>query len=291
MSDGRQTVLLVFSGLFGLLVGSFLNVVIFRLPRNCMSLVKPRSRCPRCLHGIAWYDNIPVVSWLLLGGRCRSCRAPISPRYAFVELLTGALIFTAAWRQLCGEGALRPGSEQAVVFAVHAWFLGSLIACAFIDLDFRILPDEITIPGIVIAAAASAVFPFAHGGARPEGVADAHLGALAASGLGAFVGAGAVYLVGVLGKWVFRKEAMGLGDVKFMAMVGALLGWKGVTLTFLAACLFGSVYGIGRFIAVRRMGYVPFGPFLSAGAVVLLFWAPWVDRAVEAYLKLFRGGP
>ncbi len=287
MAESQRVVLLVFSGLLGLVVGSFLNVCIFRLPRNCMSLVRPRSRCPKCLALIAWYDNIPVASWVLLGGKCRGCRAPISPRYALVELLTGVLFLAAGARQLYGT----PGTEaeRAVRFAIEAAFLGAMVACTFIDLDFRILPDEITIPGALVALGASAMFPFLHD-PLPLGLREPHVAALAASALGALVGGGSIYAVGKLGELLFRKEAMGLGDVKYMVMVGALLGWRGVLLTFVLACLFGSVFGIGRFVAIRRMGYVPFGPFLSLGALAMLFGSAWVDRGIRAYLGLFRGG-
>ncbi|HLF93033.1 MAG TPA: prepilin peptidase, partial [Planctomycetota bacterium] len=157
MSESQKLVLLVSSGAAGLLIGSFLNVCIFRLPRHCMSIVKPRSRCTKCLHLIVWYDNLPVVSWLLLGGKCRSCKEPISPRYAMIELLTGALYFYAGWRVLFGTR--EPGFGEAALFALYAWFLGALIVCTFIDLDFRILPDEITVSGVVIGVLFSAAFP------------------------------------------------------------------------------------------------------------------------------------
>ena len=286
MSESQRAVLFVFSGLLGLVIGSFLNVCIYRLPRNCMSLVRPRSRCPKCLAPIAWYDNIPVASWILLGGKCRRCRAPISPRYALVELLTGFLFLWAGWRQLYGSSA--PGAERAIRFSVEAAFVGAMIVCTFIDLEFRILPDEVTLPGVIVAAGASGLFPFLQA-PLPLPIREPHLAALAASGLGALVGGGAIYLVGLFGRLVFRKEAMGLGDVKYMAMAGALLGWRGVLLTFVVACLFGSVFGIGRFVAVRRMGYVPFGPFLSLGALAMLFGSSWVDRAIRAYLEFCRG--
>lgn len=287
MSDSQRIVLLVFSGVFGLLIGSFLNVCIFRLPRNCMSLVKPRSRCPKCLHLIAWHDNIPVASWLALGGKCRHCRAPISPRYLLVELLTGALFLYAGWRQLYAPGPAGP--ERAILFAVHASFLGAMIVCTFIDLEFRILPDEITLPGVVLALAVSGFFPeLIHPAGPPVGVKVPFLSGLLASAWGAFVGGSSIYLVGVFGKILFRKEAMGLGDVKYMAMAGALLGWRGVLLTFVLACLFGSLYGIGKLVAVRRMGYVPFGPFLSLGALSMLFWSRWVDAGIRKYMDFCR---
>lgn len=287
MGEAERTLLQVFAALFGLVVGSFLNVCIFRLPRHCMSVVRPRSRCPRCLRTIPWYDNIPVLSWVALRGRCRGCRAPISPRYAAVELLTGALFAWAAARQLWGPND--PGAREAAVFLVHAWFLGSMVVCAFIDLDFRILPDEVTLPGVVLGLAVSAAFPFLHEGGLPGAIGNRPLAGLAASALGAVVGGGTLWGVGVVGKLVFRKEAMGFGDVKYMAMIGSVLGWKGVLLTFVLACLFGSLVGVGKYVAVRRMGYVPFGPFLSAGALVMLLAPEWVDRALRAYLEFLRG--
>src|SRR5436190_10615519 len=306
MFQSQLTVLFVFSGIFGLVIGSFLNVCIFRLPRNCMSIVKPRSRCPKCLTWIAWYDNLPVISWVALGGKCRHCRNPISIRYTLVELLTGALFLWVGWRAVYGSG--NPGWPQAERFALEAWFVSAMIVCTFIDLEFRILPDEITLSGVVIGLAAAASFPGLYGSELPvlvresHGVvnklvyllspnfalpwtpANRHLAALMASAAGAAAGAGSIWLVGVLGKWMFRKEAMGFGDVKFMAMVGAVLGWRGVMFTFLIACLWGSLFGIGRLITVRRMGYVPFGPFLAVGALTMMFVPALVDRAIAAYM-------
>jgi len=299
MSESQRTVLLVFSGIFGLTIGSFLNVCIFRLPRNCMSIVKPRSRCPKCLTWIAWYDNLPVISWLLLGGKCRHCKHPISIRYTLVELLTGALFLYAGYRALYlwPHGLLRSEEFSLVLFdplagaqfVIEAWFVSALIVSTFIDFEFRILPDEITLSGVVLGLVASAIFPFLHAGDLVRSaIREPHLASAAASAVGALAGGGAIYLVGVLGKLVFRKEAMGFGDVKYMAMIGAVLGWRGVLLTFVLACIAGSVIGIGKYLAVRRMGYVPFGPFLSGGALTMLFWSPWVDRALAAYMAFVQ---
>ncbi len=304
MAESQRLVLWIFSGLQGLCIGSFLNVCIFRLPRNCMSVVKPRSRCPKCLKWIAWYDNLPVVSWCLLGGKCRHCRNPISVRYTLVELLTGALFFYAGWRALYTGPVAEYGpplqTSRVVEFFVEAWLLSAMIVCTFVDLEFRILPDEITLSGVVIGLIVSAAFPFLHGGVSPVGgaglyrwdeghglpwpIREPHLASLAASLAGAIAGGGSIWLVGELGERIFHKEAMGFGDVKYMAMIGAVLGWRGVLLTFVIACLAGSIFGIGKFIAVRRMGYVPFGPFLSFGALAMLFWTPFVDAALNAYL-------
>jgi len=306
MSDHQLTVLFIFSGVLGLVIGSFLNVCIFRLPRNCMSIVKPRSRCPKCLTWIAWYDNLPVISWVALGGKCRQCRNPISVRYTLVELLTGAFFLWVGWRALYGSG--QPGWTHAVRFALEAWFVSAMIVCTFIDLEFRILPDEITLSGVVIGLAAAAAFPALYGSELPVLVRESHgivvklmyqlypnyaipwtpgnshVAALLASAAGAAAGGGSIWLVGELGKWMFRKDAMGFGDVKFMAMVGAVLGWRGVMFTFLIACLWGSLFGIGKLIVKRRMGYVPFGPFLAIGALTMMFVPELVNRAIAAYM-------
>jgi leader peptidase (prepilin peptidase)/N-methyltransferase len=304
MSESQLQVLFVFSGLLGLVIGSFLNVCIFRLPRNCMSIVGPRSRCPKCLNWIAWYDNIPVVSWALLGGKCRQCRHPISIRYTLVELLTGALFLYAGARALHGRHL--SGLESAERFALEAWFISALIICTFIDLEFRIIPDEVSLSGILIGLGASAAWPFLHpvglgdlpvlGGRIPLALQQGHQASLAASALGAVVGAGAIYATGWMGKILFRKKvaeagedtAMGFGDVKFMAMAGAVLGWRGVLLTLLVACLWGSLFGIGKLVITRRMGFVPFGPFLSVGALTLLFVPTAVDRGLQGYLEFNR---
>jgi leader peptidase (prepilin peptidase)/N-methyltransferase len=291
MSDEARLIVFLWTGLLGLLVGSFLNVCIFRLPRNCMSVVRPRSKCPSCRSLIAWYDNIPVFSWIALGGKCRHCAVRISPRYAGVELLTAALYLFASWRIFYGPGAGLGPPDQAALFVLHAWFLGALIVSTFIDLEFRILPDEITLPGVVIGLAFSAAFPsLLHVGdlVRVQSW-NPRLASLAAGAVGALLGGGAIYGVGVLGKLVFRKEAMGFGDVKFMAMVGAVLGARGVLLTFVLACLLGSVFGIGKRIVTGTMGYVPFGPFLSAGALVMLFFSGLVDRGIQGYIEFVRG--
>lgn len=328
MSDEARILIYVWTGLLGLLVGSFLNVCVFRLPRNCMSIVRPRSRCPRCRSLIAWYDNIPVLSWALLRAKCRHCKNPISPRYAAVELLTGALFLVAAFRSFGGP---RPvGPDQAGLFLVQAWFVSCLVVCAFIDYDFRILPDEITISGTLIGLLVAAFLPFlpflrgdlvdvlrlfqeALSRLGMSGAADV-LGSgarrlvqlksdgsrwlsLATAACGALTGAGVIYGIAALGKRVFRKkmeslgqtEVMGFGDVKYMGMIGAVLGWRGALLTVVLGCLFGSLFGIGKRIVSGTMGYVPFGPFLSAGALVLLFWPGLVDEGIRAYLDLVRG--
>jgi len=295
MAENQRLILWIFSGLLGLNIGSFLNVCIFRLPRNCMSIVKPRSRCPKCLHWIAWYDNLPVISWCVLGGKCRHCKNPISIRYTLVELLTGAFFLYAGWRALYRTAT--PTQTDAIWFFVEVSLVSALIVCTFIDLEFQILPDEITLWGTLVGLVASAALPALHGwtnvvyrlypgqGLPRVEIGEPHLASLAASVFGAAAGGGSIWLVGFLGEKLFRKPAMGFGDVKYMAMIGSVLGWRGVLMTFVLACLAGSVFGLGKYAVKREMGYVPFGPFLALGAIAMLFWPGLVDAGLDAYLR------
>ncbi len=283
------------AGIVGLLVGSFLNVCIFRLPRNCMSIVKPRSRCPRCLRMISWYDNVPVFSWIVLRGRCRNCREPISIRYPLVELFTGGVfVFAAALHLYRAAGGGMP--LLAAVFGIQVSLACAMIVCSLIDLDLRILPDEITLPGIILGLIAGLALPAWYqmdGRALPLAaiISNDHLGGLTAAALGALVGGGILYFLGIVGELIFRKEAMGFGDVKYYGFLGAFLGWEAILYSFLVACLLGSLFGIGKFVVVRRLGYVPFGPFLSLGAFAMLFFSSVVFYLRDLYLGLFLPVP
>ncbi len=300
MTPEQKLVLLVFAGITGLLVGSFLNVCIFRLPRECMSIVKPRSRCVSCRAFIAWYDNLPVVSWLVLGGQCRHCKAPISFRYVAVELLTGAIFAWAAYVQLY-HGTLPEGWQRAAWFGVQSGLAGALIVCTFIDLEFTILPDEITLGGLVLGIVVGCAFPFIYdmtmkesfvqliGSMPPPRFRNTHVLGLGMAGAGAVVGGGLIWLIGVLGKLVFRKEAMGFGDVKLMAFLGAFLGPQAIVMALFLAVFLGAIFGIGKLVILRRMGYVPFGPFLSAGALVMVFAASLVWSGLDAYIDFVKG--
>jgi len=201
------------AGLFGALIGSFLNVCISRLPAG-LSVVRPRSRCPKCETPIAWYDNLPVLSWLVLRGRCRSCRAPISIMYPLVELSVALMWAWMGWRHGVTIEALR-----------WALFGTLLIGIAMTDALEFIIPHEFTFGGMVLAFVAAV-----SGG----------LGAVLGAVDGAIFGAGLVYLIGMAGEFAFKKEAMGGGDVAMMGMVGAFLGWQSV----LATIFFGSIVGI-----------------------------------------------
>jgi leader peptidase (prepilin peptidase)/N-methyltransferase len=234
---------------FGLIWGSFLNVVIHRLPAG-ESLVRPGSRCPACRTPIRPWDNIPVLSFLLLRGRCRACGAPISWRYPAVEALTAGL-FVLAIEEF---GPTPPG-------LVILLFLSGLIVVSFIDLDQQIIPNIVTLPGIPLGLVSGFLWgdpPFL------ERI------------LGTLAGAGFLYLVLFYGSVLYGQEAMGEGDLNLIAYVGAFLGWRAVVVTILVGCLSGSLVGLGL-IALGRLGrrqHIPFGPFLSLGALVALFWGP-----------------
>jgi len=241
---------LVVVAVFGLVIGSFLNVCIFRIPRN-ISIVFPSSRCPSCNHPIRAWDNIPVISYLILGGRCRHCRAKISLQYPFVEALNAFFYIAVFWRYGFGWGS-----------AVYAMFCSSLLVITFVDLEFQIIPDRITLPGIVIGIVAGSLL-------MPDPFLRTALLGYKASVIGLLSGGGFFYLVAVL-----SRGGMGGGDIKMMAMVGALMGWKTVMLTTFLGSLTGSLVGIFLMIfrGRGRKAKIPFGPFLALGAVITLFF-------------------
>ncbi len=359
-----------FAAIFGATLGSFLNVCIWRLPREGLSLSSPsRSHCPACGAAIPWYDNIPMLSWLALGGRCRACRAPISVRYLIVEALTAMLFAVLAAK------FLDPGDPRWPELLVLGALVSALVVASFIDIDLRILPDEITLGGMMLVPAVALLVPELH--TRPadgtiwrllavtgDGLAAADLvpgflrepepaalvgavlaaagataglhgfrlywrlthpgepkplrdGALAsvlagtvvpvawavavrpewalhprvislASALaGMAAGSALVLSVGIAGRVLFRKEAMGFGDVKLMGLLGGFAGWIGVLVGFALACLLGSMVGVAR-LAITRSRYLWFGPFLSLGCLLVILFPAALRRAFEWYLGLFR---
>ena len=282
----------------GLLFGSFLNVVIHRLPREGLSPNHPRrSFCPRCGAEIRWYDNIPVVSYLALLARCRSCRAPIPLRYFVVEVLTPALLTLVVWRSLDVTGSL-------AVAAAYGGLLLAMIACTFIDLEHQILPDAIDLPGMALAPVVSGLVWQLHrqpdfssllgrlslmGGGVEAFLSHPRVGAVLASILGIVVGVGLILAVRLLGRVLFRKEAMGLGDVKYLGMIGGYIGWDGVLLAFLVAILVGAAVGV-LIKLVTKESYMPFGPFLTVGALsVILCRAELNEFIFETYPRAVRG--
>lgn len=246
--------------LFGLVAGSFVNVLIHRLPRG-ESVAFPGSHCPSCGAAIRAYDNIPVFSWLLLRGRCRACRVPIRIRYPVVELATG-LLWAAVYSRAPGWADLVSG-----VFLCSA-----ALALLAIDAEFRILPDKITMTGTVVGFALSFFSELRTPLSSLGGIA---------------LGAGGLYLVAFLYEKLKKVEGMGMGDVKMLGMIGAFLGPWGVVVTVLLASLAGSVTGL-LLVAVKRGSLttaLPFGVFLALGAVAALFWGPTI---VELYRGAFR---
>jgi leader peptidase (prepilin peptidase)/N-methyltransferase len=241
--------LIFYAFVFGLCIGSFLNVCIHRLPSG-QSIVRPPSSCPLCSTRIRWYDNVPLVSYLLLRGKCRGCAAPISIRYPLVELLTG-LSATAVF--------IRFGPSLSA--AVYFIFIAALLVITFIDIDHRIIPDSISLPGIPLGIAASFFLPNI---------------TWIESVLGTLLGGGILLAIAWGYQIITQKDGMGGGDIKLLAMMGAFIGWQGVLFTIMASSFIGT--GIGLVLMIRAgKGMklaIPFGPFLSMGAILYLFFGP-----------------
>ena len=236
----------LYAGLIGLVVGSYLNVLIYRIPMG-KSTVLPRSRCTYCGGVIRFYDNLPVLSFLLLGGKCRHCKAPISLRYPVIELFTATLFVLVVYRF-----GVRPALIPALVFVCL------MILLAAIDLERFLLPDKITLPGILAGLVLQVLNP-------ETPLTDAILGVL--------IGAGILILVINYWFWLRGEEGMGLGDVNMLALIGAFLGWQGVLTTLFLATLSGAIVGL-LLLAAGRLGLqsrLPFGLFLGLGGIVSLF--------------------
>jgi len=237
----------------GLLLGSFLNVCIARLPKD-ESIVFPASRCPKCLAPIKFYDNIPVFSFIFLGGRCRSCREPISFKYPFVELLTGLVTALLAYKWW--------GSPLWLGVSLLSAYV--LIVVSVIDFETMMISDAFSLALFILGLAGSFINPYFEGGWAER---------LASSGIGAAAGGGFIWLLALLGRKIYRKEAVGEGDIFLMGGIGALCGWQGVFTAVIMASFFGSVYGVSLLLLKRagRMSHMPFGPFLALGAVINLY--------------------
>ncbi|HUL00343.1 MAG TPA: prepilin peptidase [Nitrospirota bacterium] len=274
-------IVIIMALIFGLIVGSFLNVCIARLPRG-RSIVTPRSHCPRCRYSIKFFDNIPIISFIILRGKCRNCGEPISWRYPFVELTNGVLYaWTVQEFWITGEA-----------FLIMA-LCSSLIAITFIDFDHQIIPDAITLPGMLVGLALAPVFmsvlndplPFQLDQFLPH--AGPHLKGFLNSLIGLLLGGGPLLAIG----WIWEKlrhvEAMGGGDVKLMGMVGSFLGWKGALLTIMLGAFIGSVAGLILIIIKKHKmeRVIPFGPFLALGTLMTAFYGPDI---ISWYLGLIH---
>jgi leader peptidase (prepilin peptidase) / N-methyltransferase len=275
-----------FTGIFGAVIGSFLNVVIHRVPRE-QSIVFPNSACPSCRNSLRFYDNIPILSFLILRGRCRSCRNPISIRYPIVEAIT-AILFVLV--------TIQNGTSLALLFDLV--FVAALIALIFIDAEHMILPNVITYPGMVFAIIARVTIPYLAGPGQLDDLPGLIQRlppnlplwsvSLIGAALGALVGGGSLWLMGFIWEKLRGVEAMGLGDVKMMLMVGGFLGWRLAILTIFVGVFSGSLVGIA--VMLRRGNrnlqmMLPFGIFLGAGAIASLLIG---HQIVEWYGSQFR---
>lgn len=275
----------VFTFVLGAAVGSFLNVVIHRVP-NEQSIIFPNSACPNCKNSIKPYDNIPILSWLILGGKCRACKNPISARYPAVELLT-ALLFVLVFWQI----------GFSVFLPVCLIFVTAMIALIFIDAENMILPDVITFPLLFFALLVRLIYPLFFGAAyfsdlkifplnQMEGY-PVWLVSLVGAILGGLIGGGSLWLVGEIWKRLRGVDAMGLGDVKMMFAVGALLGWRLTLLSIFLGAFSGAVIGI--FLIARQKDkdlqtQIPFGIFLGIGSIIALLFG---EPLVKWYLAMF----
>lgn len=249
MHEGQALSWFLIVGVFGALIGSFLNVCIYRLPRQ-ESLAWPGSHCPTCSHPLAWYDNIPIVSYLVLTGRCRDCGVRIPFRYPLVEMLNALGYIGLLWFF---------GPSWATV--AYGLLYSALLVLAGTDLSHKIIPNAITFPGILLGLISAATI-------LPLGLVDSLLGVL--------IGGGILWLLAWVSPYLFGKEGMGGGDIKLLAMIGAFLGWKPALMTIMVGSFLGSLVGITLITAqvIKREDYIPFGPFLVCGALVALFFGP-----------------
>ncbi len=245
--------------IFGALVGSFLNVVILRLPQENGSIVFPASHCPKCKELIRWYDNIPVVSFLLLGGKCRQCRQVISWQYPLVETLM-ALLACALYLRF----------SISIMYAIYFPFCAALLAIIFIDFYHQIIPDVISLPGIVLGFLFSVVNPAV---------------AWQDSLIGILCGGGFFYLIAAGYYLVAKRAGMGGGDIKLLAMIGAFLGWQSLPFVIFSSALLGSIIGIAAMVKQKKGGktVIPYGPFLAVGSYLYLFFQEEIYNFVVLY--------
>lgn len=261
----------VFAFVFGSCWGSFLNVCIYRIPRE-ESVVHPGSHCPECSTPIRWFHNLPLLSWLMLRGKCAYCGAAIRPRYILVELLTAVLFAWLFWL-------------HGFSFLTLAYWLAAfgLLLGTFVDFEYMIIPDRVTWGGIIIGLVLSPLLPELH---EHSSALDGFLAGL----LGAAVGFGILYGIMQAGSWIFKKDAMGFGDVKLMGAIGAFLGWEAVLFTLMMSSLVGSVVGITLIKIHGRewQSRIPYGPYLALASLIwILGGSAWWD----AYIQFITAGP
>lgn len=253
-----------FAVVLGLLWGSFANVCIYRWQAGG-SVVKPGSHCSACKTPIQWYDNVPLLSYLWLRGRCRACKAPFSARYLLVEAITGVLFGVAWWFTVGPAGMLEPIEVRLVRFVIAAGFVFVMVVITFIDLDTMLILDKVTIPSTVIFYLASLLLPERRWYDGLVGIA---------------IGYGVPWLIGELYYRIRKREGLGLGDAKLLALVGALFGWKGVVVSLFGGSVLGTVLVGARLLSrddADASVELAFGPYLAAAAVFYLFAEPWIE--------------
>ncbi len=271
----------------GLIIGSFLNVCIYRIPEG-ISLLWPASKCVNCSKRVVWYDNIPVLSYLFLKGKCRHCQHKISALYPITEIITGIVFLSLFHSVILAKGDL------ISVYIFYLIFCCLLIVGSIVDLKLYIIPNEITYTGLILAPIASLLCVGSRNLNNAQGYfdnsANQWLASLQASIIGIFVAGGMIFLCGVIGKLVLRKDAMGFGDVKLMGVIGGFIGWKLAVATFFLAPFFGLLFGIPRLIS-KRGKVIPYGPFLSLAAFICLLFQDVtvgiIDNYLDVYLTLF----
>lgn len=253
----------------GASIGSFLNVVIYRVPAG-LSVLYPPSRCPKCLHKLGLRENIPIFGWLMLGGRCRHCCTKIAPRYPIVEAVTGLIFLCVFWQ-----------FDVSIQTLGYWTFCSWLLALALIDLDTMTLPDTLTQSGLILGL----IFQFAVGYMAQNSVAGA-INQLMAGIIGAVLGIWLLNLITIFGSLVLGQAAMGWGDSKLAAMMGAWLGWKHLLLASFIACALGAFIGGGAITLriISRRQPMPFGPFLAMGALIVVFWG---ESLLSTYVGWF----
>ena len=271
----------------GLVIGSFLNVCIYRIPEG-LSLLWPASKCVNCSKRVVWYDNIPVLSYLFLKGKCRHCQHKISALYPITEIVTGIVFLSLFHSVIMVKGDL------ICVYIFYLIFCCLLIVGSIVDLKLYIIPNEITYTGLILAPIAGLLCVGSRNLNSAQGYFDNSvnqwMASLQTTMIGVFVAGGMIYLCGLIGKLVFRKDAMGFGDVKLMGVIGGFIGWKLAVATFFLAPFFGLLFGIPRLIS-KRGKMIPYGPFLSLAAFICLLFQDVtvgiIDNYLDVYLTLF----
>ena len=283
--DGLHFILGFFSFWLGACIASFLNVVIWRVPRG-ESIVSPPSHCPKCNAAIRWYQNVPILSWLALRGKCANCKEPISPRYILIEAL-GGLLFLAAFQKYWAVGGL----ASAALNTVFAWiWISLMIVGSMIDFDHKLLPDFVTVGGMVLGLAAAVAQSLLGYYGRGITQVAALLVPVWFSVAGLVFGFGLLWLIRWIGSIAFRREAMGMGDVFLMGAVGALFGPVAVLVTLILSSVFGSVVGLSM-VALSKTKFgrfveIPYGPYICMGCLAWMFWGP---ELVSWYLEALGG--